>query len=77
MRVENNRLRGLDGGGDASKSDMFVGTAPSAGAGSLRGTTVYCAKTVDSARFAWKGTRLSFADWKTTHDGITPLPGGG
>ena len=45
---------------------MFVGTAPSAGAGLSAGYNLYCAKTVDSARFAWKGMLLTFSDWKAT-----------
>ena len=63
-RIAGNRLRDLDGGGDAAQANVFVMVEPGEGAGLDAQDNVYCAPNAADARFGLEGELLDLEAWQ-------------
>lgn len=63
-RIRGNRMRALDGGGDAKQANVFVFAEPGESSGLDASDNLYCAPSADDARFGSGGTLVDFAAWQ-------------
>jgi hypothetical protein len=61
--IARNRMRALNGGGDAAQANVFVFVEPGEESGLLAEDNVYCAGTAAEARFGLDGELLDFDAW--------------
>ncbi len=76
--IARNRMRGLNGGGDAAQANVFVFVEPGEQSGLVAEDNVYCAGTAAEARFGLGGELLGFDDWTAavaTDTSSAALPG--
>jgi hypothetical protein len=62
-RIANNRMRALDGGGDAKQANVFVVVEPGEDTGLDAADNLYCAPSAADARFGFGGDLLGFDAW--------------
>jgi hypothetical protein len=64
-RIAGNRMRALDGGGDAAQANVFVVVDEGEGADLVAEDNLYCATRAEDARFGWAGMPVDFETWRT------------
>ena len=63
-RIRGNRMRALDGGGDAAQANVFVFVDPGEAGGLRADDNVYCAPAAGDARFGVDGELVDFSAWQ-------------
>jgi hypothetical protein len=64
-RIAGNRMRGLNGGGDAAQANVFVYVERGEQTGFDAGENLYCVPSGAAARFGWLGDLVDFDAWRS------------
>ena len=63
LSIRGNRMRALDGGGDATQANVFIFVEAGEQTGLSASKNLYCAPTPATARFGWLSALLDFDAW--------------